>query len=110
VSELPPNESIKALEEVLGDQATRDIVRLFLHDFPESIRRLGGAAREDQMRIIHGLKSSSLHMGATTLSERLASLEDQLGSSGEPLTPFELSPAIGDFGAITPGLRKYAGT
>lgn len=109
MSELPPNEAIKALEEVLGDQSTRDIVRLFLRDFPESIRRLNGASREDQMRIVHGLKSSALHMGATKLSERLAALEDRLAASTETLATLDLAPAIGDFGAVSPVLRKYAG-
>jgi hypothetical protein len=61
------------------------------------------------MRIIHGLKSSALHMGATGLSETLASLEDKLGTPGETLGMADLSPAIGDFGAASPGLRKYAG-
>jgi hypothetical protein len=110
VSQHPPNDSIKALEDVLGDQATRDVVRLFLHDFPESIRRIGAAGREDQMRIVHGLKSSALHMGATELSEKLAALEEQLGASDETLQPGDLSPAIADFGGVSAALRKYAGT
>jgi hypothetical protein len=110
VSQLPPNDSIKALEEVLGDQATREVVRLFLHDFPESIRRIGTAGREDQMRIVHGLKSSALHMGALELSEKLASLEEQLGASEETLQPGDLTAAISDFGGVSGALRKYAGT
>jgi hypothetical protein len=109
VSQLPPNDSIKALEEVLGDQATRDVVRLFLHDFPESIRRIGHSGREDQMRIVHGLKSSALHMGAAELSEKLALLEDQLGASDEVLVPGDLAPVISDFGGVSTALRKYAG-
>jgi len=110
VSQSPPNEAIKALEDVLGDEATREVVRLFLHDFPESIRRIGSAGREDQMRIVHGLKSSALHMGATELSEKLASLEEILGAPGETLLPEDLSPAIADFGGASAALRKYAGT
>jgi hypothetical protein len=109
VSQPPPNDSIKALEDVLGDQATRDVVRLFLHDFPESIRRIGASGREDQMRIVHGLKSSALHMGALELSEKLAALEDQLGASEETLQPGDLTEVIGDFGGISAALRKYAG-
>jgi HPt (histidine-containing phosphotransfer) domain-containing protein len=105
----PPNEAIKALEDVLGNDSTREVVRLFLHDFPESIRRIGAAGREDQMRIVHGLKSSSLHMGATVLSDRLASLEEKLEAQGETLSPDDLQPAIGDFGAVSASLRAYAG-
>jgi hypothetical protein len=102
--------SIKALEDVLGEEATRDVVRLFLRDFPGSIRRIGSAGREDQMRIVHGLKSSALHMGATELSEHMASLEERLGAPGEMLAPDDLSSAIADFGAVSPQLRKYAET
>jgi HPt (histidine-containing phosphotransfer) domain-containing protein len=105
-----PNEAIKALEDVLGNDSTREVVRLYLHDFPEAIRRVGAADRENQMRIVHGLKSSSLHMGATSLSDLLASLEEKLGAQKETLAPEDLAPAVGGFGAISPGLRAYAGT
>jgi Hpt domain-containing protein len=110
VSLPPPNESIGLLESVLGGESTREIVRLFLHDFPESVRRLGGAGREDQMRIVHGIKSSSLHMGATGLSERMAALEDRLATPGTTLEPEELAAAVAEFRTIEPSLREYAGT
>ena len=109
LSTPPPNLALKDLALLVGDDATREIVRLFLHSFPDSIRSLGISSRQDQMRITHGLKSSALHMGATGLSETLASLEDKLGTPGETLGMADLSPAIGDFGAASPGLRKYAG-
>jgi HPt (histidine-containing phosphotransfer) domain-containing protein len=109
VSEPPPNESISLLESVLGAEATREIVRLFLHDFPGSVRRIVAAGREDQIRIVHGIKSSALHMGASRLSEQMAALETRLGTPGELLAPGDLAPALADFGAVAPGLRKYAG-
>jgi HPt (histidine-containing phosphotransfer) domain-containing protein len=110
VSQPVPNETVGALESVLGEESTREIVRLFLHDFPESIRRAAAAGREDQMRIVHGMKSSALHMGAAALSERMASLEKKLGTPGETLDPQELEAAIADFGAVEPALRRYAGS
>ncbi len=109
VSQSPPNDSIGALEAVLGAEATREVVRLFLHDFPESVRRVAGAGREEQMRIVHGIKSSSLHMGAMALSARMAGLEGRLGNPGETLEPDDLTPAVSDFGAVAPSLRAYAG-
>jgi len=109
VSEPPPNDAIIALESVLGAESTREIVRLFLHDFPESVRRIAAAGREDQMRIVHGIKSSALHMGATALSERMAALEGRLGAPGEILAPEDLAEAVADFAAAEPGLRGYAG-
>jgi HPt (histidine-containing phosphotransfer) domain-containing protein len=110
VSLPPPNESLQSLESVLGSEATREIVRLFLHDFPESARTLGAASRDDQARIAHGLKTSALHMGATGLSERMAAIEEKLAASGEALTAAEIAAAVADFGSVEPGLRRYAGT
>jgi HPt (histidine-containing phosphotransfer) domain-containing protein len=109
VSQTPPNEAIGALESVLGYESTREVVRLFLHDFPESIRRISGSGREDQIRVVHGIKSSAMHMGATALSERMAALEGRLGDAGQTLEPEDLQAAIAEFGAIQPALRLYAG-
>ena len=109
VSQTPPNDAIGALEAVLGPESTREVVRLFLHDFPESVRRVAGASREEQMRIVHGIKSSSLHMGAMALSARMAGLEGRLGNPGETLEPDDLMEAVSDFGDIAPSLRAYAG-
>jgi HPt (histidine-containing phosphotransfer) domain-containing protein len=108
VSLPPPNQAIQELASVLGDDATREIVRLFLHDFPGSVRRLGACDRDEQIRIAHGLKSSALHMGALALSGRLAEIEDRLALPGGTLLAGELGPAIADFGAVAPALRKYA--
>ena len=109
VSEQPPNESVGEIEAVLGGDATREIVRLFLGGFPESFRSLGAGNREDQLRMIHGLKSSALHMGATGMSERLAALEARLNAEEEAITPQDLAGILSDFGAVEPALRRYAG-
>ena len=109
VSQPPPNEAISALESVLGYESTREVVRLFLHDFPESIRKVSGAGREDQIRIVHGIKSSALHMGAMTLSEKMAALEGRLGDPGQTLEHEDLQTAIAEFGSVATELRIYAG-
>lgn len=103
-----PNNSLRELAQVLGEDGTREIVRLFLHDFPESIRRLGSASHVDQLRIIHGIKSSSLHMGAKQLSERLAEIEDRLAADGAGVLPREIAGIVSDFGEVLPALRKFA--
>jgi HPt (histidine-containing phosphotransfer) domain-containing protein len=97
------------MESVLGDESTREIVRLFLRDFPESMARLASGTREEQVRIVHGLKSSSLHMGATALSELMASLEERLTGHGGDLLQEDLDAAEARFEAAAGGLRKYAG-
>jgi hypothetical protein len=110
VSATPPNDAISELAAVLGDEATREVVRLFLDDFPASIGRLEKGEREEQVMVAHGLKSSALHMGALGLSRRMAELELRLGKPGETISEAELAGARADFGAIAPRLREYAGT
>ncbi len=104
----PPNLALKDLALLVGDDATREIVRLFLHSFPDSIRNLGGSSRQDQMRITHGLKSSALHMGADRLSEQISAIEDRLSLPGDALTPKDLAPAISEFESFATELRRYA--
>jgi hypothetical protein len=109
VSLPPPNSAVRELAAVLGEEATREVVRLFLDDFPVSIRKLGAGSREEQVMIAHGLKSSALHMGAMELSRRMAELESRLDTPGETISKAELAGAIADFGAVAPVLRQYAG-
>jgi hypothetical protein len=109
VSLTPPNEDLVALAAVLGDDATRDIVRLFLHSFPESMRRLTNGTHDEQVRIVHGIKSSALHMGATALSQRMAATEAKLGRPGEKFTEADMAAILADFKAVEPELRQYSG-
>ena len=104
----PPNLALKDLAFLVGDDAAREIVRLFLHSFPESIHSLGTSGRQDQMRIAHGLKSSALHMGADRLSERIGEIEDKLAQPGEALVPEDLAAAATEFESFAYELRKYA--
>jgi hypothetical protein len=105
----PPNDSIRDIEAVLGDDATREIVRLFLADFPASILKLGRGSRDEQVMIAHGLKSSALHMGAAKLSRRMAGIEARLDMPEGSISPEELVAAIGEFEEVAPALRKYSG-
>ncbi len=103
-----PNEAITGLAEILGEDATREIVRLYLDELPQAFRRLPAASREEQVRIVHGLKSSSLHMGAQDLCNRVAELEDRLARQGRELEPADLPALQADFEAVAPALRTYA--
>jgi hypothetical protein len=108
VIEPPPNESLASLAEVLGNDATREIVRLFVQGFPEAYRCLGAGTADDRLRTVHGLKSSALLMGATKMSQRMAAVETRL-AGGESLTEGDLGSILSDFGAAAPALRRYAG-
>jgi hypothetical protein len=108
VSLPAPNDSLDALSALLGDESTREIVQLYLVEFKDSLHRLGTGEREDQIRIAHGLKSSSLHMGAKALSVRMAQIEERLSRDGETLGEEELAHVLAEFQAIEPSLRSYA--
>jgi Hpt domain len=97
------------MAEVLGEDSTKEIVRLFLSSFPETLRGLVDGTREEQLRLVHGVKSSSLHMGATELSDRLAGLEERLTRNDGTLTQEDLSAISADYEAIEPALRRYGG-
>jgi HPt (histidine-containing phosphotransfer) domain-containing protein len=105
----PPNLALQDLASLVGENAAREIVQLFLNSFPESIRNLGRSSRPDQMRIAHGLKSSALHMGADRLSERIGEIESKLAQPGVTLGQGDLEPAIAEFDDFAGDLRKYAG-
>lgn len=110
MSEPPPNPAILQLESVLGNEATREIVRLFLEEFPRSMLQLGTCPPDDQKRIVHGLRSSSGLMGAAALAERMAKLERVIGASAARLGAEDLAAAQADFDAAAPELRAYAGS
>jgi hypothetical protein len=104
----PPNEALKDLASLLGDQATREIVELFLRDFPDSIHSLVACNRDDQMRISHGLRNSALHMGSELLTKRMGAIEDRLRKNGAPVTSDEVTRAMSDFDDFAVELRRYA--
>ena len=104
----PPNLALKDLSSLVGEDAAREIVTLFLNSFPESMRSINVSSRPDQMRIAHGLKSSALHMGALALSERIGEIENKLAQPGVTLAQGDLEPAIAEFDDFAGDLRKYA--
>jgi hypothetical protein len=96
------------MADVLGDDATKEIVRLFLQGFPDAYRGLGAGTAEEQLRTVHGLKSSALHMGALELSERMAVIENRLSRDGA-LSQDDMAAILKDYDAVAPALRRYAG-
>jgi septation ring formation regulator EzrA len=101
---------VDALSAVLGEEATKEIVRLYLSSFPETLRNLVDGSREEQLRLVHGVKSSSLHMGATDLSERLAEIEERLTKGDASLTQEDLDSIEAGYRQVEPALRQYGGS
>jgi HPt (histidine-containing phosphotransfer) domain-containing protein len=106
---LHPNEAIRGLAALIGDEATREIVQVFLEDFPESLRKISQSGHDDQLRIAHGLKTSAFHMGADALSGLMVSIEERLSRQGEAtVSAAELDTARAQFESFAGTLRAYA--
>lgn len=104
----PPNPSLKVLVSTLGQDETRELVRMFLADFPVMLNKLGKSERTESQRMAHSLKSSAHHMGASALSRRLAQLEERLGHPDAKVTHDDLAGLSLDFDRAVGPLRLYA--
>ncbi len=108
MSQPAPNAALQVLVSTLGDQDTRELVAMFLKDFPVMLDRLGRADRIESQRVAHNLKSSAHHMGAATLSRRLAQLEDRLGQPDSSVTHDDIAALALEFDRAAGALRLYA--
>jgi HPt (histidine-containing phosphotransfer) domain-containing protein len=105
----PPTPALAELAAVLGEDNVRTLVRTFLRDFPVSLRDLKTGSRKDAHRIVHSMKSNSRIMGAMTLSQLAATLEDRLEQpSGADLSVREIAALATEFEAIAGPLREFA--
>jgi len=108
MSQQAPNEALRDLSALVGDAAAKEIVQVFLDDFPVALRSLGAGNPDEQLRAAHGLKSSARHMGADALSRRMAELEERLATTGGTVTAEDLSGARAEFEGFAAALRAYA--
>jgi len=110
-SSPPPNEALAELASVLGDDNVRTLVRTFLRDFPISFQELSNNAdRKNRHRIAHSMKSNSRLMGAHTLSQRMAAIEERLAQeNGADINAQDLAGINADFEAVAGPLRIFVG-
>jgi HPt (histidine-containing phosphotransfer) domain-containing protein len=104
----PPNDSIAELVQVLSDPDTRELVRMYLDEFPKTLDALAHGPAADHMRLAHSMKSSSQYMGADLLAARFAALEQRLNISAEKITPDDLKALAADFAQIEGPFRTFA--
>ncbi len=110
-SSPPPTEALLELASVLGDDNVRTLVRTFLRDFPMSFQELSTSPeRKNRHRVAHSMKSNSRLMGALTLSQQMAALEDRLSQeNGGDVTPQDLAAISAEFEVIAGPLRTFVG-
>ncbi len=106
----PPNEALAELVSLLSEDDVRDLVRLYLNDFPGMMDALSSGPEKDHQRLAHSMKSSTQYMGAHALAKLFADLEHRLGLPGEKITPEDLAAISGEFERIAGPLRVFAGS
>lgn len=109
MSASAPNDRLANLIAVLGDDETRELVRIFLGSAPRLIADIGGADLDRARRAAHTLKSSAMQMGAVDLSEHARQIEQRLHDGGPAPTAPELKLLQGQFRSTEKRLRGYAG-
>jgi len=105
----PPTEALAELVSLLEEEETRELVRLYLRDFPTTIEALANGPAKDHQRLAHSMKSSSQYMGATDLAEIFKALELRLSDPAEKVSPSDLEAIAAAFATIEGPLRSFAG-
>jgi HPt (histidine-containing phosphotransfer) domain-containing protein len=104
----PPNPSLAELSEVLGTDNVKTLVRTFLRDFPITLHDLAAGDRRNQHRYAHSMKSNARLMGAISLAQRMAELENRLTSeTGAACTPTDITAISTEYEAAAGPLRAF---
>lgn len=104
----PPNATLVELSAALGDESARELVDMYLANFPTVFKELSSGDREQRRRAAHSLKSSSNIVGAQDLSAQMAALEARLTDPSGEVTSVDLTAATTEFDRIAVPLRAYA--
>ena len=104
----PPNPTLAHLAAALSDEDARELVRIFLNEFPGLRTALAKGNRRECYLAAHSLKSSAQHMGLIALAERMTDLEQRLEDSEITLSPEDLAAIDRDFERDAGLLRAFA--
>jgi HPt (histidine-containing phosphotransfer) domain-containing protein len=104
----PPNPTLAHLAAALSDEDARELVRIFLAEFPSLRKALATGNRRECYLAAHSLKSSAQHMGLMALAERMTDLEQRLEDSATTLSPEDVAAIDRDFDQEAGSLRAFA--
>ena len=105
----PPNSTLAHLAAALSEEDARELVRIFLSEFPGLRNALAKGNRRQGYLAAHSLKSSAQHMGLSALAERMTDLERRLEDADTAVTEDDLIAIDRDFEKDAAPLRAFAG-
>lgn len=105
----PPNPALAELLEVIGEENTQEIVRIFLQEAPQLLESLSASDRPVRHRAAHSLKSSARLVGAETVANHAARLELLLSKPEGEISPADISGLAADLSTVSPALIAFAG-
>lgn len=96
------------LVDELGVESTRELVQIYLREFERLSAELASGDRNRQHFAAHSLKSSAHHMGAISLGELMAGLEERLmDPKGTALTARDTDQVAVEFAVTAGALRAF---
>ncbi|HEY3756308.1 MAG TPA: Hpt domain-containing protein [Opitutaceae bacterium] len=104
-----PNERLAALAAVLGEEETRELVRIFLRTAPRMVADVALEDHSEARRAAHSLKSSSLQMGLMDLSKQALEIEKRFDTGGGPPSATDYTLLQARARRAEGALREYAG-
>jgi HPt (histidine-containing phosphotransfer) domain-containing protein len=104
----PPNPTLVHLASALSEDDARELVRIFLAEFPSLLGTMSGGNQRACYMAAHSLKSSAQHMGLEVLAERAADLETRLAEPGAAINAADLAGITRDFELQAESLRIFA--
>jgi HPt (histidine-containing phosphotransfer) domain-containing protein len=103
----PPNPTLAHLAAALSEDDARELVRIFLTEFPALREAMAHGTQRECYMAAHSLKSSAQHMGLEELAERAANLETRLSEPGATIDPVDLAGITRDFEQHAESLRGF---
>jgi HPt (histidine-containing phosphotransfer) domain-containing protein len=103
----PPNPTLAHLAAALSEDDARELVRIFLSEFPALQQTMSRGNQRECYMAAHSLKSSAQHMGLEALAERAANLETRLAEPGARINSADLAGITQDFELQADGLRAF---
>jgi HPt (histidine-containing phosphotransfer) domain-containing protein len=103
----PPNPTLAHLAAALSEDDARELVRIFLTEFPALRDTMSRGSPRECYMAAHSLKSSAQHMGLEALAERAAGLETRLGEPGTTIAAEDIAGLDRDFAEQAEALRGF---